>query len=49
MKDIFGPLPVGLTVGIMVLGVLIVLVACMPTAWVDKVVRMLQKPPQKKP
>jgi len=36
-------------IGLMVLAVAIVLVACMPTAWVDKAHRKIEKIREKKP
>jgi hypothetical protein len=49
MQEFFGPLPLPLMIGIMVLGVSVVLLACAPTAWVDKAHKKIQRQQQKKP
>jgi hypothetical protein len=43
MTDIGSVLPLPLMIGIMVLGVVLVLVACAPTAWVDRAHREIRK------
>lgn len=43
MADIGSLLPLPLMIGIMVLGVVLVLAACAPTAWVDRVHREIKK------
>lgn len=49
MQELFGPLPMPLMMGILVLGVVFVLLACAPTAWVDRAHKKIQKMQQKKP
>lgn len=43
MQEFFGPLPLPLMIGIMVLGIVVVLLACAPTAWVDRALKQIQK------
>ena len=43
MTDIGSILPLPLMIGIMVLGVALVLVACAPTAWVDRAHRKIRE------
>jgi hypothetical protein len=43
MTEIGSVLPLPLMIGIMVLGVVLVLVACAPTAWVDRAHRKLRE------
>lgn len=49
MQEYFGPLPIPLMLGLMVLGVAVVVLACAPTAWVDMAHKTIQKLQQKKP
>lgn len=49
MREFFYPLPIPLVIGIMFLGLVLVLLSCAPTAWVDRAHRKLEKRDQKKP
>lgn len=43
MQEAFDLLPWPLMLAVMGLGVALVLIACLPTAWVDRLIRSLQK------
>ena len=43
MKEAFDLLPWPLLLAVMALGVALVLIACLPTAWVDRLLRYLRE------
>ena len=43
MKEAFDLLPWPLMLAVMALGVTLVLIACLPTAWVDRLLRYLRE------
>ncbi len=43
MQEAFDLLPWPLMLAVMTLGVTLVLIACLPTAWVDRLLRFLNK------
>jgi hypothetical protein len=43
MNEAYSQLPIPLMIGMMLFGITVVLIACMPTAWVDRVYRALRK------
>lgn len=43
MKEAFELLPWPLLLAVMALGVTLVLIACLPTAWVDRLLRYLRE------
>lgn len=51
MSEVYGQLPMPLLIGLMLFGITVVLIACMPSAWVDRVYRALkrrfQQPPRR--
>lgn len=43
MREAFDLLPLPLTLAVMALGVTLVLIACLPTAWLDRLLRYLRE------
>ena len=43
MNDAYAQLPIPLMIGMMLFGIVVVLIACTPTAWVDRAYRALRK------
>lgn len=43
MNEVYGQLPIPLMIAVMLFGIAVVLIACMPTAWVDRAYKALRK------
>lgn len=43
VNEVYGQLPIPLMIAIMLLGIVLVLIACTPTAWVDRAYKSLRK------
>ncbi len=43
VSEVYAQLPLPLLIGLMLFGVIAVLIACMPTAWVGRVVEALKR------
>ncbi|MBI4890517.1 MAG: hypothetical protein HY821_07815 [Acidobacteria bacterium] len=43
MSEVYAQLPMPLLIGLMLFGTAVVLIACMPTAWVGRVVDALKR------
>jgi hypothetical protein len=42
-NEVYAQLPMPLLIGVMVLGIVLVLLACTPTAWVDRVHKAIRR------
>ncbi len=43
MNEVYSQMPIPLMIGVMLFGITVVLIACTPTAWVDRAYKALRK------